>query len=206
MPYNQAKMMKKYVIRSYYKDGLWDIFMSLLMLPFIAGPLLHGVGLGDFLSSTVFLPVFGAAWVLVRQLKIRIILPRLSARLIENEQTKRLRGWVHWLHFMILAGLFAGIFMVWFWERQPKSWLFSAFLSGAFLVGFYVGAAMLNFIRLYYYGLFTGCAIIAGEILCQNYDIPHHGFPLMFGIISFIMLLTGFYLLFRFLKNHPRVP
>ena len=191
------------VIRSYYKDGLWDLFLSMVMMQFIFGPYLYDAGFGHFWSLAIFYPVYLIGWVLIRQIKIKIITPRLPGETFIKRKKNPGNPWTRWIHLMILAGLFAGIVVVWFWEKQSERWLFPAFLSGAFLVGFYMGGIFLNFTRLFYYGLLTGSAIIAGEILQQYYQVPYHGFPLMFTLVSAVMLCNGLILLIGFLKKYP---
>ncbi|MBN1782420.1 hypothetical protein JW948_14895 [bacterium] len=204
MPRNRNADFEKRIIRFFYQDGLWDLFLGIVMLQFVLSPFLNDAGLGDFWSAAVFVPLIVLAWIVMRILKRKVVIPRLTEENIEREHSLHQKSWVRWLHFMILAGLFMGILVVWFWERQPGKWLFPAFLSGAFLVGFYMGGALLNFPRLYYYGLLTGIAIIAGEIMHQNYGIPHHGFPLVFGIVCLTMVMMGLVLLIRFIIKYPR--
>ncbi|MFH1941178.1 MAG: hypothetical protein ABIL68_03660, partial [bacterium] len=59
------KALEKKTFRSTFEDGLWDIFIGLIFLQFAVAPLLNDLGLGDFWSSFVFLPVYLIAMVLL---------------------------------------------------------------------------------------------------------------------------------------------
>jgi hypothetical protein len=71
------------------------------------------------------------------------------------------------------------------------------------LVGFSLAAYLLDFRRLYLYGLLVWLAPLVGEWLYTNYQVPHHGFPITFGLVAAIMILTGLVLFVRLLRDNP---
>ncbi|MCJ7813777.1 hypothetical protein MUP95_10735 [bacterium] len=53
------KELEKKAFRSYFEDGLWDIFVGIILLQFFVIPLyISDLGLGDFWSAVIFLPVY----------------------------------------------------------------------------------------------------------------------------------------------------
>jgi hypothetical protein len=57
--------------------------------------------------------------------------------------------------------------------------------------------------RFYLYGLFLSGGFFVGEWLYPNYGAAHHGYPIVFGISSGVIFLTGLYKLITFLKENP---
>jgi hypothetical protein len=49
-------------------------------------------------------------------------------------------------------------------------------------------------------------APLVGEWLYQNYGAQHHGYPIVFGICSGVIILTGLVIFARFLKDNPILP
>ncbi len=71
------------------------------------------------------------------------------------------------------------------------------------LIGFSAAAYFLDFPRLYAYGLLGALAPLIGEWLYQNMGASHHGFPIVFGTLAGVMILTGLVTFIRFLQNNP---
>ena len=62
---------------------------------------------------------------------------------------------------------------------------------------------MLDFSFLYAYGVLIALAIPIGEWLYQNVGFSHHGFPVVFGTLSGIMLARGLYKFTTLMKEIP---
>ena len=73
------------------------------------------------------------------------------------------------------------------------------------LVGFSVAAYMLDYTRLYFYGLMLFIAPLVGEWLYAYHGASHHGYPVVFGFSAGVMILTGLVLFIRLLKENPPV-
>jgi hypothetical protein len=71
------------------------------------------------------------------------------------------------------------------------------------LVLFGISSYYLNVSRLYVYGVMAALSPMAGEWLYVNLKVPHHGFPVTFGLTAGIMIATGVALFVRLLRNHP---
>ena len=62
---------------------------------------------------------------------------------------------------------------------------------------------MLDFNFLYVYGVLIALAVPIGEWLYQTAGFSHHGWPIVFGIMSGIMLARGLYKFITLLKESP---
>ena len=62
---------------------------------------------------------------------------------------------------------------------------------------------MLDFPRIYIYGIMISAAPVVGEYLYQIHGFSHHGFPITFGFLSAVLVVTGLIILVRLLKKDP---
>ena len=87
----------------------------------------------------------------------------------------------------------------------PMSPGWSALLpfSAMVLALFSLAGHFLDLIRFYIYGLMLAAGPFIGEWLFQNYQVVHHGYPIVFGIYAGIIFLIGLIKLLTFLKNNP---
>jgi len=67
----------------------------------------------------------------------------------------------------------------------------------------FIAAHYLEISRLFYYGILVAIAPLIGEWLWNKGMVSHHGFPLIFGIISICFIVIGTIFLIRFLANNP---
>jgi MFS family permease len=75
-----------------------------------------------------------------------------------------------------------------------------------FLLTFSIAGYFLDFPRLYLYGILITLAPLIGELLYQNLNVPHHGWPVTFGLGGIVIIGTGVTLFVRFLHDHPLQP
>ena len=66
-----------------------------------------------------------------------------------------------------------------------------------------VAAYFLDYPRLFLYGILFVLSLIIGEWLWVNKGLPHHGFPITFGITSAIIIIIGLIVFVRLLQNNP---
>jgi hypothetical protein len=72
------------------------------------------------------------------------------------------------------------------------------------LIGFCLAAYFLNLARLYAYGVLMAMSFFACGMLGRNtIHLAHHGYPVVFGFSSAVLLAIGLLLLLRFLRNYP---
>jgi hypothetical protein len=189
------------VFQTAVNDGLWDIYLGCFFLMLVIAPLLSEK-LGDFWSSAIFLPFFGLVYLVLRWVHKHAVVPRIgSVRFGKFRRTVLTR-----FNYVMLAAnlvlLVLGIIAATYASRVP-GFLTSIAFGLILMAGFTFAAFYLGIGRLYLYALMVGLAPVIGEWLWNHNLASHHGFPVTFGIISGIMILTGITLLVRLLRKYP---
>jgi hypothetical protein len=191
---------ERQVFRTAYQDGLWDVFLGCFVLMFAVAPLLSA-SLGDFWSSAVFLPFWGLVALAMWWIRRQVITPRVGVVKFGPARKRKLRRLGLVLLVVNVVALVLGIVFA-LRSTVPGQGVSMAF-GLIMLVGFSVAAYLLDFGRLYVYGLLVFLAPLVGEWLYRQYGVPHHGFPLTFGIAAGIMVLTGLVIFYRLLRDNP---
>jgi hypothetical protein len=204
------KSAERKAFQTSFADGLWDVFLGCFALEFAIAPFLSPY-LGDFWSSFVFLPFWGLAYLAIWLTRKHVVAPRIGTVRFGPLRKRKLRrfslvmvgvnivafllGLVAALNFNNLAtGGSAGLFSV-----------FPVLLGLILLGGFSTAAYLLDYPRLYIYGLLLLIACPVGEWLYAYHNASHHGWPITFGFTSAVMIFTGLFLFVRLLKNNPVV-
>ena len=197
------KSAERKAFQSTFADGLWDVFIGFFALEFAIAPLLSKY-MGDFWSSAVFLPVFGVVYLVIWLLRKYVVAPRIGTFSVGRMRRQKLQKFSLILLIANIVMFVLGIIAALNFRRLPGFGIAS--LLGLFLlVGFSAAAYMLDFTRLYLYGLMLFAAAPIGEWLYANRGASHHGYPIVFGFSAAVMILTGLVLFIRLLKNNPRV-
>ena len=195
------KELEKNVYQSTYRDGLIDIQIGSVFLMFAIAPLLSTT-LGDFWSSMVFLPFWALIWLGIRVVRKKIIQPRIGMVKYGTYRKTRLKKMTLVMLVFNLLALTLGA-MSFFNFADLPGWIHSVRLSILVLVGFSLAGYMLEFPRLYIYGVLTALAPLVGEFLYTTYGATHHGFPITFGFTSGLIILIGLVILLRLLREYP---
>ena len=195
------KELEKSMFRESTQDGIIDIFIGGFLLIFAIAPLLSR-SLGDFWSSMVFLPIWGLLYIGLKIVRNKFIKPRVGMIEFGTYRKKRLtRLNVVILIFNLLA-LALGVLSFYQFATLP-GWVHTARLSIILLVGFSLAGYMMEFTRLYIYGVLVAAAPLIGEYLYQNFGYSHHGFPVTFGALATILIITGITILVRIVQKYP---
>ena len=72
------------------------------------------------------------------------------------------------------------------------------------LIGFSVTAYFLDFAGLYLYGVLIALAPLIGEALYVYLGVPHHGYPITFGLTAGLLILVGLVKLVKLLHTYPQ--
>jgi len=197
------KKLEKKAYKSTFQDGLWDIFIGFLFTQFAIAPFLSERGLGDFWSSAVFFPIYMIILAGVMLLKKYVVAPRIGMVQFSKKRKSKLKKLILMTNIFLVIGIIAGVFFVDLSNLNIK-WLFPVSFSLILLIGFSVAANLLDMTRFYIYGAMNSLAVVAGELLYHFYGVSHHGFPLVFGITSSLMILVGIVLLINFIRKYPK--
>lgn len=189
------------VFRLSFADGLWDVLIGCFVLQFAIAPLLSE-SVGDFWSSAVFLPFWGLAYLAIWLTRKHVIRPRLGTVKFGARRRKKMT-----LFISILVGinaLFLVLGMIAALRPTSVSGQNLTVIFGLMLLCiFSVAAYLLDFPRLYLYGLMLMVAPLVGEWLWNTYQVSHHGYPIAYGFSAALIILTGLITFFRFLRQMP---
>jgi len=195
------KEAERRAFQATHTDGLWDVMLGAFFLMFAIAPLLS-VRLGDFWSSVVFLPFWALVYLVVVLLRRNVIAPRVGTARIGRPRQMRLMKFSIAMLVVNVIALVLGILAALNIGRMSGQ-MMGVLLGLILLFGFSTAAHVLDFPRLYLYALLMGFAAPVGEWLFARGLVSHHGYPVVFGTISGIMILTGLVIFLRLLRENP---
>jgi hypothetical protein len=201
------KELERRAYRSFFQDGLWDIFLGLLLLQMGLGPaLLPAKGAPPtVVTIAVPLAVAGAALAIFFGGKRLLTIPRLGrVRFGPARQAGRRKTTV-----VMALSVLVGLLVFALGAVKSVSGLslggipFAALVFAAnCLVVFALGAYFLDFSRLYAYGVLYAASFPLAVLLHQRTTFAG-GWLIGYGITSGPMLIIGLVLLVRFLRDRP---
>ena len=199
------KETERKVFKTMFQDGLLDIAIGGFLLMFPIG-LYVSPYLGDFWSTIViFLPLwvilFPALW-LIRKY---VVTPRVGSVKFGPWRVSRMVRFNVVIFIVLVLSLILGLLSAVGFDAVPGL-VHAARFSLIFLLVFSVAAYFLDLSRLYIYGILIALAPLTGELLYEYLNVPHHGYPVTFGLGGVAITLTGVILFVRFLREHPQQP
>jgi len=183
-------------------DGLWDVFIGCFLLEFAIAPLLSR-SMGDFWSAFIFLPFFGLTYLLIHLVRRNVVAPRIGTFKHGKERQKKLMVFTILMVVLNLVIFLTGLIAYFLFDKFSSGFLMAAILGISILVGFCIAAYFLEYPRLYAYGSMIMAAPLVGEWLYESHGASHHGYPIVFGFSSVLMILAGLVTFIRLLKDHP---
>ena len=195
------KEAERKVFQTRFDDGLWEILIGLFALYFVIAPFLSRP-LGDFWSSAILIPMMGIAVVLVWLIRKYVVAPRIGFVKFGPLSITRLVKFVLAMLVINLVAFILGIISAFRFAVMP-GWAVNGIFGLVLSSFFFAAAYLLDFSRLYIYGLLFGLSPLFGEWLYTNWQVPHHGLPVSFGLTAGIVLLTGLVVFVRFLLDNP---
>ena len=191
------KELEQKVFRSYFNDGLWDIYGALILL---------GFGLTMVTGWDYLMLAFAVLAVLLLLLRKRIVIPRLGQVKFSSErQTKMKRSTLIAMITLTFTMLIGVVFFLLFSTNSMPGWLdiwmgdhFLAAFGGILALLVAVAAYVVGVWRYYIYAALTFIAFILASILRPN-DVE--AIPIL--IAGGIILISGAVILTRFLRKYP---
>lgn len=206
------KELERQVYRSNFQDGLWDIFLGLLLLQMV-GAILYRQGWSPLWILLVMAGYVGLGVVGFKAAKKYVILPRMGLVHFGPERDKKKKKLSLVLSLSILAGVIvlAALLLIYnFVVNNPApavpqyGWLI---FSGVFLAVSVIAASVIGYLtdfpRAVLYGWFFGLAFPLNIWLDNQFGIT---FPLATVLFAAIMIAIGLILFVRFLQRHPLSP
>ncbi len=202
------KQLERKAFRSNFRDGLWDIFLGLMLIQMCFGPILSGYyGISPTLILLMLLLyatiVLGGFW----YAKKYVVLPRIG--LVKFGTRRQKQGKRFKLLLSVSVALAVALFGVFLRLYQTGA---STDLSGPVLLYglaavFGVGAVIvfslmayyMDFSRAYVYGWFYALGVLS------TFWLMEQEIYLPYGAVLFtaVMVLIGIVLFIRFLREHP---
>lgn len=198
------KEAERHVFRAAFRDGLLDIMIGCLFLQLAVAPFLTD-SLGDFWSSAVFLPLWLALILAYGWLRKHVLSPRLGSVKLGRARQTRMKRLNILLGLILLVALIIGVASFLSFD-VTQGWMIAALFGFILLVLFGVAAYYLESRRLLVYGVCNLFAPLIGEWLYENKAVPHHGWPVSFGVMSAITIVTGLVIFLRLLRSNPIPP
>lgn len=193
----------KKVFRSAFDDGLVDIFLSSIVLMWATAPYLS-TSIGDLWSSVIFLPLWGLVFLVLYLIRKYWIKPRTGVVNYGVARKKKLSSFT-WI-MLVLNIVFFILGVMSFLTPGGTGWTRMLPFTLMLLICFSLAGYFLDVTRFYIYGLLWAGGFYVGEWLYQTYHVPHHGYPVVFGVLCVLILLTGLYKLFSFIRSNPLPP
>ena len=199
------KEIEKKAWRSTYQDGLWDIYIGLLIIGYA---LLFYLNYLEFEEPLLilFLVSWNAIPILILFFGKKFITPKRIGSVKFGEKRKKTKKRLTYfltanvfilVIFLILTQL--GIF-----ELIPFEGLMVPLILGLFIsIPLFIVAYFLDFSRLYVYSIFFGVGYLLSELFYPLVGAPLDSL-LSFGVPGIVITLIGVYFLFSFLKKYPK--
>ena len=195
------KEAERKTFTSAYQDGLWDILIGCFILEFAIAPLLSR-SLGDLKSSVVFLPFWAIVSLAIWLLRKYVVTPRVGVVKFGSWRRIRLFRFIVIILTVLVGASILGIIAAVNFATWP-SWAPVACFSLIILVAFSIAAYLLDFTRLYIYGILFALSPLVGQWLYVQFKAPHHGFPITFGITAGTAILVGLVKFVHLLHDYP---
>lgn len=201
------KALEKRAYRSTFEDGIWDLFIGLIILSLGLAPLFGLISnfseLWDIIIPSLIINIL--AFLVFYLGKKYITIPRIgyvkfgSKRKLKQLKLKIFLLLVFFVNVILFILPLIGITDY----IQIEPLLITLILGfGAFTLPFCVVAYFLDFARLYYYAFSIGIGFFLEYFLT-----PIVGYPfdtiITFGLIGVIIIVIGLYYFIYFLKKYP---
>ena len=204
-PNINLKELERKAWTSYFQDGLWDIYLGLLLLAMAIGALLSDIGVPEAWHMTIYGTLMVLSMLVLWAGKKFITVPRMG-RVKFGPKRKAKLNWVRvvlLLSVLVGAGVFvAGLVM----RSNRPGWLNATFFAPAVwvvnaIVVFSLGAYFLDFSRLYLIGVMYALAVPLDIVFRKFADVDLSF--IAFGVPAMVILITGLIVFVRFLRDYP---
>ncbi len=205
------KELERRAFRTNFQDGLWDIFLGLLLLQMSFGPVLGSSSELSEIAILAFMLVYttivlGSFW----YIKKTIVLPRLGVVKYGPARQKKRKKLSLALALSVLLGVLLFLGAITLYQTGAPQEISGPVLLAALatvfgataVIVFSLMAYFMDFPRAYLYGWFYALGVISTFWLLEQGVT----FPWIALLLSGTMILIGLTLFVRFLHYHPLPP
>jgi len=199
------KELERKAYRSFFKDGIWDIYLGLLLLGMGAAPSMLSLNASLACAAAAGLAVCTLAMLIFFGGKKFITIPRLGtvrfgpARTLRRKKTSLVLACSVLLGVLLLVLAATRSLPALGVGNVPTAAI--VFAANCVIV-FALGAYYLDFSRLYVYGLLYAVPFPLAVVLADRWDAAA-GFLVAYALSAGPMVLVGLVRLVRFLREYP---
>ncbi len=201
------KALERKVYRSNFQDGLWDMFLGLLLFQTVLGMILYRLGWSEVLTMVVILTYVLLVLAAFTLAKKYLITPRMGLVNFGPERKAKKKKLTLILSLTSLLGavIFVAVTTGYFKlsgdiAQTPAIFVPFGLFAVMSVIVFSLGAYLLDYSRAYLYGWFFGLSMPLNILLDEMFGIT---FPWATAVFSAIMVLIGLVLFVRFMQTHP---
>jgi hypothetical protein len=201
------KKLERKVWTSFFEDGIWDIYLGMLLGAMAFGVLLGDVGVRESTQMIVYLLFMCAAILFLWAGKRYITAPRIGRVVYGPKGKARKAKTTIILAVSVLVGLVAFVIAGLsakgdLPQSLPVELLIPGIWVGNMIIVFSLAAYFLHYNRLYLIGVMFAIAVPLDIVLMEltNRDLT----PVAFGVPALIILIVGVFVLARFLRKYPK--
>jgi hypothetical protein len=201
------KELERRAWRSVFQDGLWDIYLGLLLMAMAILTLLAKTDLSQVQIYTIYLGLMVLAMLVLWAGKRVITIPRLGRVKFGPKGRARKKKARIILAISVLVGLVLFVF-TWLafkgdWdEGLPLQYIIPAVWAVNMLTVFSMGAYFLDFDRLYLIGVLYALPVPV-DFLLRELTGVRLGF-VVFAVPAAVILIIGVTTFVRFLREYPK--
>lgn len=201
------KALEKKAWKSFFDDGLWDIYLGLILaLMGISSLLSHNTPLSQDQATLIYIGLMLTVMIAFWFSKRFIVAPRIGR--VKFKAKKRRKISIV-LFISVVVGLIAWWFTAGMTNVSPEQSanfkeLFPLIFALNVLIVFGAIAYFTSFDRLYYIGVLFALPVPVDQWLFDSYGINLD--HIAFLVPAAIIISVGVWYFIHFLNNYPRVP
>ena len=195
------KKIEKKAWKSCFQDGLWDIFLGLILVGFGIAPLIEEITGITYLISYIILLSLG--YIIFYGGKKYITVPRIgNVKFGPKRKYKRIK-----LVIILVISVLFGLAAILLTQTNLISYIIDISIWGIIfainaLIVFSLMAYYLDFPRLYIYSIFFATSIFIVET-SRSHVGSLYDTVIGFGMFGVVILLIGVLHLTRFVRKYP---
>ncbi len=192
------KMLEKKAWRSVFQDGLWDIYLGIILVSFAVSAWLDKRPIDDDLRMGIYIGVMVFGMLVLYVGKRFITIPRMGQVRFGAERQKRRNV----VRLVLFISVLLGLLMWWLSSSllvdgkwiMPLVWMLNMFLV------FGLGAYFLEYERLYLIGLLYALVVPIDLVVKTVTKVDMDVYIFLSG--GLIILVMGITYLFRFMRDN----
>jgi hypothetical protein len=200
------KDLEKKAWKSTFQDGLWDIYIGMVIMGLGLTWIGSLIGLSETLDVLIVIFSWDMGAFLIFFLgKKFITVPRIGYVKFGKVRKKRNKILSIFIGFMVMFTVITFIFtLLGLFQLSLPGYLVMLLIGLVFItVPFSTLAFFIQLNRLYIYAFLGGLGLFGSELL-SGILYPTLADFIVFGIIGGMITLTGFVILAKFLKKYPK--